>query len=220
MKKQEKLISIDPLPFKEDEKQKKTDIPIPIRGLITGPSNSGKTHLVFNLIWKGLIPFSKLYIYSKTVETDKTYTLLKQIYNEIEDEEGKPIAFFSNDFKNIIPYNECEKDALFIFDDCILEKQSPIQYYFTMGRHKNISCIYLTQCYGKVDLQLIRTNLNYLFIFQQGSHYIQKIYNDFVSFDMKFEDFIELCRNRWKKEFGFLTINVHDKNNKYEQIFA
>ena len=82
-----------------------------------------------------------------------------------------------------------------------------------MSRHKNISCIYLSQCFSKVDIQLIRNNLNMLCIFKQNEHYTKKIYDNFVGSDMNFIKFKEICNNCWKENFGCLTINLLLKPN-------
>ena len=129
-------------------------------------------------------------------------------------------TFFSS-CEDIIPLEKCKKNSLIVFDDCILENQNLIKEYFVMGRHKNISCIYLSQCYSKVDIQLIRNNLNMLCIFKQNEHYMKKIYDDFVGNDMTFDKFKEICSLCWNENYGFLTINLTSKVNdgKYMKNF-
>lgn len=62
---------------------------------------------------------------------------------------------------------------LIVFDNCLLEKQNKIEY-FVRGRHKNISCIYLSQYYSMVGLKVIRNILNLLCIFTQNDHCTKK----------------------------------------------
>lgn len=191
----------------------------PIRLLIIGSSGSGKTTLLLNFIYNRLIPYSNLYVFSKSLE-QSSYKKLKERFNNIEKNINKKISYFFNSCEDIIPLSECKSNSLIVFDDCILENQHNIREYFVMGRHKNISCIYLSQCYSKVDMQLIRNNLNMLCIFKQNNHYVKKIYDNFVGTDMKFDEFKVICDNCWKIDYGFLTINLSVKEGKYMNKFS
>ena len=193
-----------------DEKSKKQQ---PIRLLIIGSSGSGKTTLLLNFIYKRLIPYTNLYVFSKSLE-QSSYIKLQKRFKNIELNIKKKISYFFSSCEDIIPLSECKPNSLIIFDDCILENQSIIKEYFVMGRHKNISCIYLSQCFSKVDIQLIRNNLNMLCIFKQNEHYTKKIYDNFVGSDMNFNQFKDICNDCWKENFGFLTINLLLKPNK------
>ena len=48
-----------------------------------------------------------------------------------------------------------QEKNLIIFDDCILEKQSSAQSYYTRGRHSSCDCFYISQNYFKLDRQTI-----------------------------------------------------------------
>jgi len=50
--------------------------------------------------------------------------------------------------------------TLLIFDDCMLEKQEPIEKYFSQGRHGKADCFYLCQSYFKIPKCVIRENAN------------------------------------------------------------
>lgn len=210
---------ITPVPF---EKQPTISgiFPKPLRCLIIGSSGCGKTTLVWNLITKDWIPFKNLYIFTKSLE-QMVYQKLEDIYKSIELTENDKIAHFFNNCEEIISVDDCSPNSLIIFDDCILESQGPIKSYYTRGRHKNISCIYLSQCYAMVDLQVIRNNLNFICVFSQNYHYTRKIYDDFVGSDMSLTKFLEICKECWKEDFGFLTIDLTKKSNdgKYKNKF-
>lgn len=64
-----------------------------------------------------------------------------------------------------------------------LENLNIIKEYFVMERHNVISCIYLSQYYSKLDMQLIRNNWIMKCIFKQNDHYV-KISDNFVGSDM------------------------------------
>ena len=183
----------------------------PIRLLIIGSSGSGKTTLLLNFIYDRLIPYNHLYIFSKSLEQN-AYKNLQKRFKNIESKLEVNISTFSCD--EIVPLSECKPNSLVVFDDCILAKQDIIKEYFVMGRHKNISCIYLSQCYSKVDMQLIRNNLNMLCVFKQNEHYTKMIYDSFVGSDMRFDKFKKICNDCWKENYGFLTINLLLKPNE------
>ena len=96
-----------------------------------------------------------------------------------------------------------------------------MQDYFVRSRHKNISCVYLSQNWTKLNFNIIRNNLNFLCVFKQNSFYIRQIYNQVADNDMTLEDFKNVCKSAWKEDFGFLTINLTRKfiNGKYFNKF-
>ena len=190
-------------------------LPCPIRALIVGSSGCGKTNLLINLIHqeKG-IKFKHLYVFSKSIE-QTAYSKLREHYEKIENISGKKIANFFAHCEDLTPLDECPENSLVVFDDCLMEEQSKIKDYFIRGRHKKISCVYLSQSYGKVDMQVIRNNVNFLCIFSQNKHYTKRIYQDFVGSDMNLEQFEEICKACGDFPHGFLTINMMKKQGKY-----
>lgn len=187
--------------------------PKPIRALLVGGSGCGKTNVLMNLIYdKDGLTFKNLYVFSRSIE-QPAYNQLREHYKRIEQTLGESIAFFISTCEDIPPLDQCEKNSLVVFDDCLLENQTTIKDYFIRGRHKQISCIYLTQSYSRIDVQVIRNNVNMLFIFHQNNYYTTKIYNDFVGSDMSLESFKAFCKKCWDKPFGFITINTTRKSN-------
>jgi hypothetical protein len=125
-------------------------------------------------------------------------------------------ACFFNSCEEIISVDECEPNSLIIFYDCInIQQQHIIKDYFVRGRHKTISCIYLAQSYYAVDKQLIRNNINFLCIFRQSSRYLKDIYNEYVGTDFTFKRFKENCNLCWKENYGFLTIDINEKTQRW-----
>ena len=111
------------------------------------------------------IPFYYMYIFSKSLEQD-VYQELKVLYKKLSDDKIMQISYFFNSFEELISVDDCETNSLVVFDDCVnILQQHTIKDYCVRGRHKNISCVYLTQSYTKVDRQLIRNNINFLCIF-------------------------------------------------------
>ena len=155
-----------------------------------GASGCGKTTLLYNLLIKNWgIPFQYLYISSKSLE-QHIYQELKAEYEKLSAVEDAEIAYFFNSCEELISVDECEPNSLVVFADCVnLQQQHVIKDYFVRGSHKNISCIYLTQSYTKVDRQLIRNNIKFLCIFNQSLKYTRDIYNEYAGSDFTFERF-------------------------------
>lgn len=209
---------ITPIPMKSLKKTENTLFPMPLRSLIVGSSGCGKTTLLWNIITKNWLPYKKLYVFSKSID-QPIYDKLSHYYDDIQEDEQ--IAYFYDKCEDIVSVDDCESNSLIIFDDCILESQSPIKEYFVRGRHKNISCMYISQCFSLVDLKTIRNNLNYLCIFKQNECYIKSIYDNIVGSDMTLNVFRTLCHRCWKRDYGFLTIDLSRKMNegRYKIMF-
>jgi len=74
---------------------------------------------------------------------------------EVSNDETKPVSEMNN-----------RNQKLVIFDDFVCEKnQAPLIDYFTRGRHKNCSVIYLSQSYYKT-LKDIRLNCSHFCIYE------------------------------------------------------
>jgi hypothetical protein len=130
------------------------------------------------------------------------------------------MAYFLNSCEELISLDDCEPNSLVVFDDCInTQQQWVIKDFFVRGHHKNISCVYLTQSYTKVDKQLIRNNINFLCLFMEGPKYIKEIYDGYVGSDFTFERFKEIYNLCWKEDYGFLTIDIKKKldNSRYRK---
>jgi SAM-dependent methyltransferase len=192
-------------------------LPQPLRCLIVGSSGCGKTNLLLNFIYNrnGLL-FRNLYVFSKSIE-QPAYAELREKYVDAEKKLNRTIAYFFSNCDDLPPLDGCKKDSLVVFDDCLMENQDVIKDYFIRGRHRKLSCVYLSQSYGRVDMQVIRNNVNLLCVFRQNKYYTKRIYDDFVGADMSFGEFEKMCEKCWSESYGFLTINMNKKphNGKY-----
>ena len=178
-------------------------LPNTVRCIISGPSNVGKTNVVFNLIVnpKGL-RFNNIYLFSKSLSQPK-YQLLEKILSDIEE-----INFFKfNSSDYVMQPSEALPHSVFIFDDVSNEKHSVIQSFFAMGRHHHIDSLYVGQTYSKIPKQLLRDNVNLLIVFKQDDTNLKHIYNDHVGCDMTFAQFKEICSKAWENMYGFLVID-------------
>lgn len=178
-------------------------LPSSIRGLVIGPSNCGKTNVMISLITHphGL-RFANIYLYSKSLYQPK-YEYLRKILNPID---GLGFYTFNNNV-DIVKPSEAKPNSIFIFDDVICEKQDIIRAYFSMGRHKSVDSFYLAQTYSKVPKQLIRDNSNFIVMFKQDEMNLQHIFQDHVSPDITFKEFLDMCGRCWGDKYGFLVID-------------
>lgn len=188
-------------------------LPDNIRCIVSGPSNCGKTNVVFNLVTNpNGLRFNGLYIFSKSLLQPK-YQLLEKIMLEVPD-----VSFFKyNASDDIMQPNKAKPYSVFIFDDISCENHDTIRNYYAMGRHNQIDCIYIGQTYSKIPKQLIRDNVNLLIIFKQDDTNLKHIYNDHVGSDMAFQKFKEICGKAWEEKYGFLVIDKDQsiQNGRY-----
>jgi len=176
-------------------------LPDSIRCIICGPSSSGKTNILFNLLFdpNGL-RFENIYVFSKSLYQPK-YQFLEKVL-------PKEIGYFPYDDNNLVAHpTEAQPNSIMIFDDISCEKHNNIRSYFTMGRHNDVDTFYLGQTYSAIPKQLIRDNSNFLIVFKQDEMNLRHIYSDHVTTDMSFEKFKELCSRAWEDDYGFLVID-------------
>jgi len=139
-------------------KGKTHNIDIPFRMCIIGGSGSGKTNCLMNLL---KIAFNSTFSHIYLCIPNKD----EPLYNQMIDKLGDSITVFEDGtipkLKDL-PKNE---EQLIIFDDLVGNKGATpeIIEFFKMARKKNISCVYLSQSYFKID-KLIRQNTNYIII--------------------------------------------------------
>lgn len=185
-------------------------LPDNIRCIISGPSSSGKTNLMFNLLFdiNGLY-FENVYVFSKSLYQPK-YVFLEKVLSEIP-----LIGYYTfTENEQVIHPNDVKQNSVMIFDDIACERQNNITNYFTMGRHNNIDVFYLCQTYSKVPKQLVRDNTNVIIVFSQDELNLKHIYSDHVNTDMDFDKFKEICCKAWNSsKKGFLVINKEDDLN-------
>ena len=147
------------------------------RMLICGPSNSGKTNLLLNMIYS-LLMFDKINLFSKNLHQYQYQGFLKDFVERINPKVGYEVIEAYDD--EIIPLEELPADnqKIVVFDDLLCEKnQNSIINYFINGRHKNCCVIYLSQTFYKVPKD-IRVNCSHLCIFRLDPKENKRIANE------------------------------------------
>lgn len=198
-------------PSLEDEQNKKKNgeiIPDSARCLIIGGAGVGKTNLLLNLLIDPAgLSFTKVYLYSKTLE-QKKYKFLDEVINGID---GVTFETFSSNDEVIDPEN-IEEDAILIIDDASLENQNIIKKHFTVARHKKTSIFYIAHTYSLISKQIIRDNANMIILFPMDLCNLKHVWSDHCYSDFDFQTFQKMCNKVWKeKKYNFLVIFCEKK---------
>ena len=184
----------------------------PVRCIITGPSNAGKSVLLTNLILNIINEYDKIYIYSPSLHQDKYQKLIKCFSNyipihiipNISNEEDIDVVIEeivnNKDFEKSVTEmetyesieelkfpQEYEINSIIILDD-LNDKETnndKIQAMFKRGRHNNLSIFIISQDYYEVPKRTIRANGNVYHIFKPNNfRHVLNLYQDKSSMDM------------------------------------
>ena len=120
----------------------------------------------------------------------------------------------STDNKPINKY----KGSIVIFDDMLGAKNSSqIDEFFTRGRHEDLDVYYISQSYFALPRQSIRNNSDRLILFKQTLGDVQSMYYDIGAYDMKYEEFKEMCHKARDERYNYLCIDMtkNKKEGKY-----
>ena len=146
--------------------------------LIIGPSRSGKTNALLNLIQKqnSNNPIDRIYFYGKDLSEPKYQFLIEKRENAGIQNYNDPSAFieYSNTMdgicSNIDDYNTKRKrKILIVFDDMIADImtnkkfQAIIKELFIRRRKLNVSLVFITQSYFSVPKE-VRLNFTHYLI--------------------------------------------------------
>ena len=165
----------------------------PVRCIITGPSECGKSVLLSNLILKIVNEFDKIYIYSPSLHQDlyqklfkcfSNYIAIHIIQNILNEEDIDVVTeeiVNNKDFQKLnteietyesieeLKYpQEYEKNSINILDDLNQKEinNDKIQAMFKRGRHNNLSIFIISQNYYELPKRTIRANGNIYHIFK------------------------------------------------------
>ena len=117
----------------------------------------------------------------------------------------------------ITPINKY-KGSVIIFDDMLGAKNSSqIDEFFTRGRHEDLDVYYISQSYFALPRQSIRNNSDRIILFKQTLRDVQSMYYDMGAYNMKYDEFKEMCHKAWSERFNYLYIDVtkNRDNGKY-----
>ena len=228
---------VEPIFTKEFEvKQSKYDVAgkLPIRSVILGPSGSGKTVLLQSMIldiYRGC--FSRIYIFSPSVEVDHVWVPVKKYISEemkVVHSDEEPIYFDHYDpeaLSNIIDIqhkitNYMKKQnktklfsILIIIDDFAdspeFSRHSKLLHaLYTRGRHSMISTVTATQKFSSIH-PLIRVNATELYIYRLRNHKDLETFIDEVSAVADKKTLMELYNLATSEPYSFLYVKLTAK---------
>ena len=167
------------------------------RHVIIGPSNVGKTYYMLRVLEK--------------IGNKRPIHIITRSPNQY------PNYKTSTDIKPINKY----KGSVVIFDDMLGAKNSSqIDEFFTRGRHEDLDVYYISQSYFALPRQSIRNNSDRLILFKQTLRDVQSMYYDIGAYDMKYDEFKEMCHKAWDEKYNYLCIDMtKNKNEGKYRIF-
>ena len=214
----------------------------PIRCIIAGPGNVGKSVFLTNLILNLFSEYDKIYIYSPSLRQDLYQKLIKGFSNYIPininqnilNEEDFDVVFeeITNNedfqktdieietFDNIEDLKfpqEYEHNSIIILDDLNQKEMDDprVQAMFKRSRHKNLSMFIISQDYYELSRKTIRCNGNFYHIFKPNKFRdVQNLYQDKTSMDMTLNEFNYLTSTCWNEQYQPPTIDM--TKDKYQ----
>ena len=161
------------------------------RHVIIGPSNVGKTYYMLKVLEK--------------IDNQRPIHIITRSPNQY------PNYKTNNEIKPINKY----KGSVVIFDDMLGAKNSSqIDEFFTRGRHEDLDVYYISQNYFALPRQSIRSNSDILILFKQTLRDVQSMYYDIGAYDMKYDEFKEMCREAWDEKYNYLCIDMTKNKNE------
>ena len=107
------------------------------------------------------------------------------------------------------------KGSVVFFDDMLGARNcSQTDEVFTRKRLENLDVYYISQSYFGLPRQSIRNNSDRLILFKQTLRDVQSMYYEIGAFDMKYDEFKEMCHKAWSERFNYLCIDVTKTKNE------
>lgn len=184
---------------------------------ICAPRKSGKTVLLKNCLANDKLlcqQFDKIYLFSPTFKYQK-------IFDDVEFNDERVFEEFDQDILNkIIKDNEeLMEDILICFDDCIATKSfkastadHPLNHISSIGRHKNISAIVLSQRISNGSSPLMRSNCDYVVLFKCNELERKIAYENWGLTCKNYKEFEEIYIHCTKDKYDFMLIDTGGEN--------
>ena len=206
-----------------------------MRSMLCGPSSSGKTVLLSNMIldiYKDC--FSRIYVWSPSVNVDSTWGPVKDyIRDHIKPSDREHIYFDSyepaeleqviNTQQKVIDYQkeQTHKDSyqiLIIIDDFaddvnFTRKSQLLHQLYIRGRHYMISTITATQSYKQIS-PIVRNNLTHLFIYRLRNYSDLEAIVEEMSAIYDKTTLLQIYHGAIDVPYSFLYINRMQKDRK------
>ena len=201
----------------------------PVRCIITGPSECGKSVFLTNLILNIINEYDNFYIYSPSLHQDLYQKSIKSFSNYLPihiipiilNEEDIDIVIeelvINTDFEKSEPEietyesidelkipQEYDDGGIIILDDLNEKEMNDlrVQAMFKRSRHNNLSIFIISQEYYELPKKTIKTNGKIYHIFKPNSFLlVRNIYQDKASMDMTLDELKYLTSTCWNKNY-------------------
>ena len=159
--------------------------------VVIGPRNVGKTYYMLKILEK--------------------FGIKRPIHITTRSPNQYPNYKTSTEVKPINKY----KGSVVIFDDVLgARNSSQIDEFSTRGRHEDLDVYYISQNFFALPRQSSRNNSDKLLLFKQTLRDVQSMYYDIGAYDMKYDDFKEMCHRAWNERFNYLCIDMTENKNE------
>lgn len=188
------------------------------RMILLGPSYSGKTNLVFHILKESPHVYTHLHIIARNPD--------QELYNYIKEKLQGFVTFYDPEAPpSVDAIQKINGLQLVIIDDFSNDKnlqKNPFSHYFTRGRHKLLSTIFISHSYFATD-KMIRLNSEYVAILKANSKRdLQMVLKDFNLPGITETDIFRAYKEATSHEGQFLFIDSIDqcmKQNFKGKIF-
>ena len=187
----------------------------PFSMIVVGPSRSGKTHWVIDLLVnmeRRIIPNPASITYCFT-HWQEQYEYLEEKVPSVQFYEGLPST---TDFNSLF-------NAVVVFDDLMdvsLSNQNIMDMFIAKSRHQNISVILTMQniFYQGVKSRSIQLNSQYMVLFknEHDRHQLKKIAKQM--YPQKWKNFMENFEHETSKPFGKVILALHPNTSEKQQL--
>ena len=212
----------------------------PVRCIITGPSECGKSVFLTNICLNIINEYDKIYIYSPSLHQDLYQKLIKCFSNYIPIHiipnilNEKDINIVIEDIVNNKDFqkSDCEietyesienlkfpqdyeNNSIIILDDLNQKEMDDprVQAMFKRSRHNNLSIFIISQDYYELGKKTIRCSGNIYHIFKPNNFRdVINLYQDKDSMDMTLNEFKYLSSICWNRSYQPLTIDMTKDN--------
>lgn len=221
------LIDLKPIEFehltRRRYRNKDPRLPLhPHHVLVCGPTLSGKTTLVMNILFNNLMEYDRLVVIAKRLDQEIWQEVILR-FEELADEHEVPAAEIlrvftgeGTDIPNVAEMQKIlgddpntSKQTMIVFDDYQMDKVANriITEYFSQIRHFNASCWYLAQSYYETP-KFVRGNVDYIILFRgQTLKDLDPLYKDLSDGGITKEQFVQLYNKVVKQPYHFLYID-------------
>ena len=91
--------------------------------------------------------------------------------------------------------------------------------FFTKGKNEKLDKDYISHSYFVLPRRSIRNNSDKKVLFKQTLRDVDSMYKDIAGYDMKYDEFKEMCRKTWSEKFNYLYNILSRKKECNHRIF-